>query len=111
MQGMYELVSSFVLFTTHISYSLVLNYSCEAIKSIYVYAVFFFPFTHTHTHTHIYQKETLFSPPRQLVFKIDTDIVFYPLLICQPVTCRSPNLILRAFLNVLNKQISIGVIQ
>lgn len=67
MQGMYELVSSFVLFTTHISYSLVLNYSCEAIKSIYVYA-FFFPFSHT------YQKETLFFPPN--VFKIDTDIVF-----------------------------------
>ena len=106
MQGMYELVSSFVLFTTHISYSLVLNYSCEAIKSIYVYAVFFFPFTHTHTHTHISKRDTFFPPKA-----IDTDIVFYPLLICQPVTCRSPNLILRAFLNVLNKQISIGVIQ
>lgn len=43
MQGMYELLSSFFLFTTHISYRFVLNYSCEAIKSIYVYACL-----HTH---------------------------------------------------------------
>lgn len=69
MQGMYELVSSFVLFTTHISYSLVLNYSCEAIKSIYVYAFFFL------LHTHISKRDT-FPPLMQLVFKIDTDIVF-----------------------------------
>lgn len=46
MQGMYELVSSLFLFTTHTSYCWVLTYSCEAIKKIHVYVCLFFLNTH-----------------------------------------------------------------
>lgn len=48
MQGMYELVSSLFLFTTHTSYFWVLTYSCEAMKKIHVYVWVFFFFKHTH---------------------------------------------------------------
>ena len=78
-------------YSQHISYRFVLNYSCEAIKSIYVYACL-------HTHTHI-KKKTFLSN----VTCFDLLIIFYPLLSPQPCTS-GPNLFKGHFLFGLNRQ-------